>query len=439
MNTEARDDGWRLEKPANRQLLAACLGGVLLLVLLGPLMVYSDQPMLGEGNAGRQLAYFALTAAVLFGLRPAEWRRLIAVPIPLVVALGWCWLSLSWSIDPSVALRRMILTTLVIWIIFVSVRQIGSALTVNILRIALCVTLFANFVTVALFPDFGIHQANAIGDKELVGSWRGIMMHKNFAGEVSALLIPLLIFDAPRKWLWPRVAGIVAAAVFLYFSHSKTSLGLIGVAVLAGFAFERLPARRRVYVIPLLMVVFAAAALLNDLYSNPLEALLRDPEAVTGRSSVWRALLAYLNDHLWLGSGYGSFWNVGPISPIFKYAKGWITELANGHNGFLDLAVQIGVPGALLVVASVIVVPLVQVFSDHRLKAQRVAIVIAFIMFAFMHNTTESSLFDRDVIMQVMLMFALALIPALKAEADRADRRRVSSPWATASMRHALS
>lgn len=438
MSTAAADHEFRIKAPVNRNLLTLAMGAIMVLALLGPLMIYSEAGLVSEGNTGRQIIYAVLFVGVLVALRPLEWERLIAVPLPMVAALGWCWISLAWSIDPLIALRRLLLTTMIIWMIYVGVRQLGTKLTIDMMRISFCVILVGNYAAVLLFPEFGIHLTNIIGDKDLAGSWRGIMSHKNFAGQVSALLIPLLIFDGSRRLLWLRIAGVVAAAVFLYFSHSKTSLGLIGVAVLCGYAFHRLDPRRRAYILPLAMVLFAIMALLNDIYRNPILSLLRDPEAVTGRSSIWRPMLAYVNDHTLLGAGFGSFWNIGPGAPIFQYAKGWITTMANGHNGFLDLTVQLGVPGMLLVVFAAIILPLTQLIRDSRIKSERAAIVVSIIVFAFMHNATETSLFDRDVILQVFLTFAIAAVPAFKDEADRAERR-VKTPWATSRMRNALS
>lgn len=427
----------RFFPPANQGLLIAAMAAMMVMTLLGPLMVFSDLPMAGEGNPVRQAIYAAILIATVAGVRPQDWRRLVAVPVPIVVALGWCWLSVFWSIDPGISVRRLVLTMLVIWTIFIGVRQIGSSATINIVTAALIGALFANYVAVLLFPEFGIHQVNSDAGDDLIGDWRGIMMHKNFAGATTAVLIPFLCFGARRIPLSLRVLIGIAATVFLFFSQSKTSLGLVGIGVLAGFAYLRLSPRLRIVAVPALILAGVAAITIYNTYKDPMALVLRDPTAFTGRTVIWRALLAYAQDHPWTGTGFGAFWNIGPASPIYTYGAKWITGLASGHNGFLDLVVTIGLPGLALVLFATVIWPIATLFLSRRIAPRGGALVIALIVFCIAHNGTESSLFDRDSIVQVVLIFALAMLVVLRAE-GAAEERRANSPFAALGMRSAL-
>ncbi|PJN92824.1 hypothetical protein CNY89_26205, partial [Amaricoccus sp. HAR-UPW-R2A-40] len=59
-----------------------------------------------------------------------------------------------------------------------------------------------------------------------------------------------------------------------------------------------------------------------------ISATLDRQDAFTGRTQIWSTILAYLRDHWPAGAGYGSFWNVGPDSPVFAYARSgaWVTK-----------------------------------------------------------------------------------------------------------------
>ena len=83
---------------------------------------------------------------------------------PILVALAWCWLSLSWAIEPLVALRRVLLLSIVIWSVFLMVQRLGYRSTLTLVRGALVVLLVANFVAVFLFPQTGVHQIDPLGD-----------------------------------------------------------------------------------------------------------------------------------------------------------------------------------------------------------------------------------------------------------------------------------
>lgn len=385
--------------------------GVIVLALLGPWMVYSDLPMAGDGSPVRQAAYIAALGFTIFAVRPLNApQRLLALPITVVVALAWCALTVTWAIEPSIAVRRLVLTVVIIWTIFLGVRELGYTRAMTILRVALFVTLIANYIAVFAFPDFGIHQFAEPGDKRLVGDWRGVLMHKNFAGAVSAVTILAFVFDAraiPRALRFPI---ILAAAIFLYFTASKTSYGLVLAALLCGVLFQYYDSRFRVPVIISLIVAGLVTAIAFALLRNPLNAQLEDANAFTGRTQIWKALARFLNDHGLLGAGFGSFWNIGPASPIYHYANNWVTTVASGHNGFMDLLITIGAPGVALAVIAVFIMPLFRLLTDHDMPRARGALLIAILLFCIGHNTTESSIFDRDTIVEVILMIAIAAI-----------------------------
>jgi O-antigen ligase len=80
-----------------------------------------------------------------------------------------------------------------------------------------------------------------------------------------------------------------------------------------------------------------------------LEALGKDP-SLTGRTEIWDSLLRKVADRPWTGYGYGAFWGrIGESAPADWVRKetGWIVPSA--HNGWIDLLVQLGWPGTLMV------------------------------------------------------------------------------------------
>jgi O-antigen ligase len=163
--------------------------------------------------------------------------------------------------------------------------------------------------------------------------------------------------------------------------------------------------------IPAIAVVGAGAYLFAVSHWGALTAPLYDQTAFTGRTQIWPPLLAYAREHPIFGSGYGSFWNIGfGKGPIFQYSKGWVLHVIQGHNGYLDLLVSIGIPGLILVVLATIVVPIGRLLASQTVSRPAGALLLSMVLFCAGHNLTESSLFDRDAIVQTFLMFAVALI-----------------------------
>ncbi|MGK2910287.1 MAG: O-antigen ligase family protein [Sphingobium sp.] len=406
------------------------LAWVILVVfcLLGPFMSYSGLPGTGEGSPVRQAGYLAVFALAIYGSRPLiDPKRLLVVPIAIVVALAWVWLSIAWALDPGIAVRRAFLTTTIIWSIFAIVRRVGVDQPLMIARILLVVLLVINTLVSILFPDIGVHSFNEPADKGLIGDWRGIMTHKNFAGPTVALLILMFAFDARKIPTVLRVIVIAGASYFLYRSGSKTSAGMVVSALIIGAMFLYYKGRGKNFIMVLTSLVGMAAVAAAYVYKDPLSGNFTDERSFTGRPSIWKALTSYWSDHPWTGSGFGSFWNIGPQGPIYRYASGWVTEVATGHNGFLDLLATVGIPGLLLILIATVIVPVFTLLSRADPNAPRNALIISMLFFCIGHNATESTLFDRDAIPEVFLMFSIAAIANMESKrSDRSKRTRVS-------------
>lgn len=395
---------------------------LLILTTLGPWMTYRPPPADAEGSPLRQASYMLLFLIAVMGVQPLKNpRRLWVTPIMLTIALGWCWLSLTWAIAPMVGMRRLILTTIVLWSAFLCVEQVGYQKAMQAIRITLCITLVANYIAVLLFPSFGIHTVGEIGDAELIGDWRGIMMQKNAAGPMCALAILTFLFDAKKIHWAIRAVVIVTAGFFLIQTASKTSMQVLAVCIVAGALYVRYNPRYRAFAIPLLMLAGVVGIILNEIYGNSLTQALDSRTGFTGRVQIWRPLWGYAEDHLLTGAGFGSFWNIGfHDGPIFKIATGWVTKVVHGHNGYLDLLVSVGLPGLLLVVFAAIIIPLVRIIASASAPRGAGALLLAILIFCAGHNLTESNIFDRDQPVQFYLMIAVAMI----YQVTRATQRR---------------
>jgi O-antigen ligase len=360
----------------------------------------------------REVGYVAILLLALVAMRP--WRhpeRLLVVPWPLLLALGWCWLSLVWAIEPGVGLRRLVLTSIVLWTLFALIRELGLERPLLIVQALLALLLVVNFTVVLADPTLGIHGKT---EADLAGDWRGIMEQKNYAGFTSAMTVLLFAFDTGR---WPMAARIgicLAAAMFLFFSDSATSMGIGAAALIVGGLLmwrAKLDGHRRLappawawLPLGLLAVIFVAMAINPE----PFLELVSDPAGFTGRNQIWTALINAYADRPLSGLGYGSLWDLGPDGPITAYARDWVAQVSQGHNGYLDLLVQIGALGTLLVLFATLTWPIQLLLRGGDQPARVLGAVI--LLFCLGHNSTESTLFDRDALGQVFLMIGIALL-----------------------------
>ena len=414
-------------------LLLAGIALLFALSVLGP--VFTAPPggvhmsSSGGGSTLRQINYLVVVGMILFALRPmADFRRLLTLTAPLTLALAWCWLSLSWSLAPGIAVRRLALTTMLIWAVFAGVRHIGAEKSLTVMRGTLVLCLVANYVAVAGWPQIGIHTLAEAADPNIPGMWRGVMMHKNFAGASCALTILTFLFDNRKERIWQRVLVIAASAFFLYKTGSKTSAGILGFSILTGLLYLRYNPKYRALCIPVGIILVTGAIYWSLTNADVFTAPFNTKTAFTGRVQIWPALYAYASDHLWFGAGFGSFWDIGPASPIYRYARDWVIDLSNGHNGYLDLFTTLGLPGLILVVVATMIWPLVRLFASFSIPPALGALLISVLIFCMGHNLTETSVFDRDVFLQIILMWTVAMVTVLDAPSWPKERLSREKP-----------
>lgn len=397
---------------ARRRYAGWAIFALLLLVIVGlyPLSGgVKDEMLTGDGDVLRQISFVLIFLFVVMTQRVLyETAQLRVLPLTLVLLFGWCALSLVWAIEPGIAVRRLALTSLIVLTIFFVVERAGTERTLAVMRNVLIAVLIVNYLAVLLSP-MGVHQSGEL-DAALVGNWRGVLPQKNFAGSICAFTIIVFFYSGDKVRPLLQWTIIAAATFFLVHTQSKTSMGLLAISLVIGLVFKSLGPRQRRLLIPAIVVLIGMLLVLGQDYLGEISAYFSQPDALTGRVQIWPILIAFANDHLMLGSGYGSFWNIGGDSPVNDYSRAWVSQMASGHNGYLDALVQIGLPGLILTILAAIVAPSWRLATSKVISRRHGAMMMAMLAFCAGHNLTETSLLDRDAIVWVFLMFVIALV-----------------------------
>lgn len=395
-----------------RALIASFVFAAFLwLVLIGttPFQEWTLQPDAAKSDVINQVLYICITLVLLFGTGVPTRSGLFGIPLGIAILLGYCFFSVSWAIAPLVSLRRIIQTSMVIWLVFRCLDDLGPNRMLRFVRLALIALLVINYLTV-FFTPYGIH-ADIPGEySSLVGDWRGIIPHKNVAGAICSLTILLFLFDNREFPKALSAAVIVGSVIFLYFTQSRTSEVALVPAILLGIAIRPYDASKRTVAVVFLLIVSVFAILLFSGSTSFLANILNDPYALTGRGAIWPLLLEYAGEHPWTGAGFGSFWLIGDASPIWSLTSGWVAiYAAHGHNGFLDLLVTIGLPGLILAIFALGVWPMLRLLLSPSIDKSHRSLLLAMIAFCLGHNLTESTLLSATAVVEVFLIMAIAL------------------------------
>lgn len=375
----------------------------------------------GDGDSLRQAVFVLLFGASLWN----TWRARgvtggLHVPLGVVLVLAWCWLSLTWAIAPEIAVRRLVFTTMVVLIVGQCCKAMSIDGVIRTFFWALLVTILIDWLAIATLP-LAVHQAGSV-EPELAGDWRGIHTHKNGTGGICAFALFTFLYmwrQTRSRYVVPVL--ILLALVFLLNSHSKTSLGLMPVAIVLGGAISLF--YRNVSVRIGAGLILALALVGFGAYYNRIADyiyVLDDPSALTGRSQIWPILLRYHVDHPLLGAGYGSFWSIGPDSPINQYASGWLVSfLTHAHNGYLDILVQTGLLGLILTVFALILAPLYALCTVPFTSEYIRWYLSTMLIFGLMHNLLETSLLDRLNPVWISMLIAYCLLDRVQGQASR--------------------
>lgn len=368
-----------------------------------------------QPNAFNQLFWLVTFGVTLL----ASVRRLDRLPdvltapvaLAIIAYLAFAAVSVFWSPVPALATRRLILQAILI-LSFVMAIGLGDSreAMLNRLLAVIVVTVAVNCVAVVLIPP------SEIGHE-------GIYTQKNVLGGVMASAILILLGAIPSKSGATRaiLSGTLCVAfVVLFLSQSKTSLGLaiIVPAFVFPFVFVAYHLRINAFVLLLLLsvtalILIAFLSALTGFGLDDLSMLLFHDTTFTNRTVIWHFVLDVISRSWLSGQGYASFWGIGADSIVFREAPGFIPTLLQAHNGYLDVLVETGIIGFVLL--------LILIFTALRSATTLVQtdrsmarLCLMLVLFAVCHNLLESSWYRG--FSQVWLLFICgALLPLLPA------------------------
>ncbi len=366
-----------------------------------------------DGSAREAILYLLAGALCIVPALPRLLRdatRLFPVSIAALFLL--CWVSLVWSHVPGVAFTRLAQTTLVALSVFSAVGILGARRSLSLLFWTLAGLAVLDVVTSLLLA----------GARHPEGEWKGLHIHKNYAGPIAAatVFLSLARYAHTRRASSLLVAAI--AAIFLMGTQSRTSIYLVPAVLLCWAIYAWLRSvlnKTSIYVVATIVAVLVAVLFL--IYQDALRAFLEDPKALTGRGELWKALLSYASDHLLGGSGFGSFWRLGDDSLILGLTQGWGLTTGQAHNGYLETLITLGVPGLLLALLTFLVVPFVRVIGFGPSMSLETSSAFLLVVFASLHNLTESSLLVGGHPTFFLLSVAIAITHQVSRETRRAQ------------------
>ena len=377
----------------------------------------ASQVLQAESSRLSQIYFPAFLVVAVFAWIATSYGRRPPVPSAAVAILaalmGLAVASVAWSIAPGIALRRVILQVAIVATLVLSVQAAGDPRGV-LARIfwMLATIILLNGAVVAMT------RPGPLG-------YEGIYPQKNGLGAASALAILFSLFQlvTGRPLACIAAIGTIAVAMLLLvLSQSKTSLGLVFVVPLlsCGIAIAvRATGISAAVVVPILVALLlggywvGVASYLWD-FPTAMEAIFGDP-TLTTRTDIWNFAFAMIERRPVLGFGFESFWQAGPESPSLREAPGFVARMPHAHNGYIDIALQLGLVGLVL-----LLVLLLGAFHAASAPIRRSFgvgwLCLMVMLFAVFVNCLESSWFRGFDFISMTFVIAIALAASAREE-----------------------
>ncbi len=299
-----------------------------------------------QGSLPRQVGLLALAGFGAVGLVIPAPRRLRIQGLTGALALaflGSAGASIIWSSEPLTTLRKlMVLGALALGALGVA-RQFSLRTIVRFTIVAIA----------ALFV-LGVASELALGTLQIRDSdyrFSGLTWPA-FSAWMLSLLILAVAAVQPTVVRHRRALWLLASAALIGLIMTRTRASAAGLAAgMAAFALLTWPARRTITVLLALVAAGAVAALALELTVGNVGEKLTEAvnfgraesvEGVSGRWDLWRDLAPFVAARPLTGYGYDSFWTPERLVQIGNDNWG----APNAHNGYLDLALGVGLVGA---------------------------------------------------------------------------------------------
>jgi O-antigen ligase len=351
-------------------------------------------------------------AAILFR-RGLDWGRLLVQHKWIWFYFLFCSISIVWSDDSFVSFKRWIkaLGDVIMALVVLTDERPYEAVGSLLRRLAI-LTIPLSVLFIRFYPELG--RAYHIS----APMYTGVATSKNSLGQIC--LISGIYFSWGLIFQWheeiekggvPRVAVtllfLVLIAWLFYMADSATSV-TCWLAVLGFFLAGRVPAlanepRKFVLSGAIVIALIVVLEYTFDISNAIITSLGRSPDLTT-RVPMWEMLLSLGTNPL-IGVGYESFWSGERFNSIWRTYPGII----QAHNGYVDLYLNLGIIGLLLIVSSIII-GIANAFrkleSDYAIALLRIAFIIAVVL----NNWTEATIKPVSN-MFIILLFGIMDVP----------------------------
>jgi exopolysaccharide production protein ExoQ len=383
---------------------------------------------INDGSIIDALFFLVLTVFgfVALSRRHFSWGAVLRHNPTVTALFVFMAVSILWSQYPYVSFKRYIKIVGSVTMAFVILSSDDPMQSIfTVLRRVLYIHLPMSIICIKYFREIGV-EFDWSGKSF---AWKGIATSKNDLGQVAMLGVIYFSWILFQRWHergWKNIQTVylLMALYLLKGSEYAISVTSISTCLFALFVLVRLRtlrgrpevARRFVRMVffgtvtLVTLILVHSIVLFSDssIFGKIITTFGRDI-TLTDRTFIWHDMYEVASRNPLLGVGFGGFWIARFANIPWNENMTWV--LGQGHNGYIDTYLQIGLIGsALLAIMLWSTVPrlLAQFEQDFDFTCFRISLFLT-ILFV---NVTETSLLRGDHHLWFIMMLVIWLLPS---------------------------
>lgn len=297
----------------------------------------------GGGNIIRRLTFLwmgAVGIGLLIAANQITWKIKPLLALTFIAPLIWAWISLLWSIDSSMCMRRLIVRSCS------AIAAVGMGRLFTLRQICwLAVIVLGGSIGIGVLAELGLGRFRPwSGDYRFSGT-----QHPNPQGMYLAgcCFAAVALAWTERKQRWLLIGIALATVVLLLLTKSRS--GTAALVITAG-AVLLLQTTLRFKLFAglsggwLLAVVVLAVWLLQidalrELGEAALMGRKEASDTLSGRNFIWPLSQHFIDQRPWFGYGFESFWTADHVQFVADELQFPVME---AHNGYLEVQLSTG-------------------------------------------------------------------------------------------------
>lgn len=385
--------------------------------------------------AGSPIDRALLTGLMVLGLfvlgsRWEKTRVLIRQNKWIVALFVYMGLSICWSNFPAISARRYVRSfgTLIMVLMILTETDALTAIRTLLRRLYL-LHIPLSIAAIKYFRNIGVAYTWD-GVEEM---WVGLCVHKNNLGQVAMCSGIVSAWQVLARWPKKLTADLLLLGATVWLlrgspnSHSSTAIGgfAFGVCLLVALQcvkgrVKRLRRFALAGVLAATVLIPVTIGVFGAFDTTPVDFALHSAGrdmTLTGRTGLWQDLLDNAQKNPLSGVGFGAFWvgHIGyemyPLANWSSVTPGWRPN--QGHDGYLDVYVDLGAIGlvlVLLVIGKGITGAVRELNTNFELGRIRLTLLLCIVL----NNITESSLLKGTHSLWFILLLMAVNLPAAR-------------------------